>query len=780
MRRLKLRPLLLAFLVIVSQVAIALFGTQPALAQTVPTALAGAIPTITYTDGQLQVQAPDWSQISFSSLPPLEEPGWIEVPSQLAAKLGYDPSRIWQAGATIEQVLKLGDIAEAFRPEVFKLQDISGLTGLAIQNLNLNDFGLMNWQTAKSLVKAIPGLGELPISQVEPMGDLLSQVGAGGAWDEKIATIAADKVLGELPLGKYLDLSQYSLDSIPGLPKIPIYNFKAWQQSFIAQVPGLTQVPLAQMPLPIPIGVGKVALHDLTWSAAEHGNPQAPANLTLSGSVNRKGKVEVVPCSAGEPCAYLELSDPLGAKGSMYGKRWVSGKVQKVKGGFGPLRTLNGGWEPTGLLPYGSAFKVVLLNTNESKGSASYGLYFRACVHIPFYGKSCSPYFIGPAPWLPTQEKGLVIVASAARPQVDIPSKYQQQIDAIRQQYEPRVNPDGNSSYDNCIGGVSGEAVERAIAAASTQMRSYANQTVPLVLAAAKKYGVTDPAQVAYILSTVQTETTMGAKLVEGATRNKSAPGSIYYGRGLPQLTGIDNYRKASKIVGVDLVNHPEKAADPELSAKILVIGMRDGVFTGRKLNDFIGNGKADFVGARQIVNDSDKQVAMAQDAQRYLAAISGTSIAALKESGSTCATNVASGRTQQRIYQAAKDSYGMDSSRSGLPGGGNVACAWAVNRVLNQAGIPSIGSNPNLVFSVRDALEAGRGQEIKERSQAKAGDLALALGSGSKQHIGICMNDGCTQVISNSSSRESFTWKSNTDFGGYYGVPSKIYRVVK
>lgn len=102
------------------------------------------------------------------------------------------------------------------------------------------------------------------------------------------------------------------------------------------------------------------------------------------------------------------------------------------------------------------------------------------------------------------------------------------------------------------------------------------------------------------------------------------------------------------------------------------------------------------------------------------------------------------------------------------------------MNRVLNKAGIPTIGSNPNLVFSVRDALESGRGQRITNRSQAVAGDLVLALGAGSRQHIGICQNNGCTEVLSNSSSKASFSWRSDTDFGGYYGVPSKIYRVVK
>jgi len=59
-------------------------------------------------------------------------------------------------------------------------------------------------------------------------------------------------------------------------------------------------------------------------------------------------------------------------------------------------------------------------------------------------------------------------------------------------------------------------------------------------------------------------------------------------------------------------------------------------------------------------------------------------------------------------------ENYGM-SSESGL-GGGNVACAWAVKSVLNKAGIPSGGTNPNPVFSVQGDMISGKqviGQQI-------------------------------------------------------------------
>lgn len=85
-----------------------------------------------------------------------------------------------------------------------------------------------------------------------------------------------------------------------------------------------------------------------------------------------------------------------------------------------------------------------------------------------------------------------------------------------------------------------------------------------------------------------------------------SGDGWRYRGRALPQLTGEENYRKASKLVGVDLVSDPEAANDPDISAHILIEGMRSGMFTGKKLSDCI-TGPGDFAGyvaARAIIND--------------------------------------------------------------------------------------------------------------------------------------------------------------------------------
>jgi hypothetical protein len=124
---------------------------------------------------------------------------------------------------------------------------------------------------------------------------------------------------------------------------------------------------------------------------------------------------------------------------------------------------------------------------------------------------------------------------------------------------------------------------------------------------------------------------------------------------------------------------------------------------------------------------------------------------------------------TENAISVGAIAYYGTNTSSG--PGNGTVACAWAVNNVLTQAGIAPLDSNS--VQSMENALTSGRGTLVNS-SAAVAGDIVI---EGNDGHVGICMNDGCTQVLSNSSSNASFSWKSGTNFSGTGGT-SRIYQV--
>jgi hypothetical protein len=85
-------------------------------------------------------------------------------------------------------------------------------------------------------------------------------------------------------------------------------------------------------------------------------------------------------------------------------------------------------------------------------------------------------------------------------------------------------------------------------------------------------------------------------------------------------------------------------------------------------------------------------------------------------------------------------------------------------------------------VAGVEQALNGGRGVPVSA-TEAQPGDINI-VDMGNKRHIGICLNVGCTEVVSNSSSRArrgepSFTWVSDGYFTPSYGGGRRaIYRV--
>jgi putative chitinase len=100
-----------------------------------------------------------------------------------------------------------------------------------------------------------------------------------------------------------------------------------------------------------------------------------------------------------------------------------------------------------------------------------------------------------------------------------------------------------------------------------------------------------------------------------------------FFGRGVIQLTHEANYRKMGLRLGVDLVANPGLALDMRISAKIAIVGMVEGSFTGRKLADYFNATTDDPAGARRIVNGPDGTDAL-------IAAMHREFLAALKAAG--------------------------------------------------------------------------------------------------------------------------------------------------
>ncbi|NOT86083.1 MAG: hypothetical protein HOP02_15175 [Methylococcaceae bacterium] len=84
-----------------------------------------------------------------------------------------------------------------------------------------------------------------------------------------------------------------------------------------------------------------------------------------------------------------------------------------------------------------------------------------------------------------------------------------------------------------------------------------------------------------------------------------------YRGRGYVQITGRANYEKLSKAlhlpVGENLVDYPENALIPAVAYGIMSYGMRNGTFTGKKLQDYMGGDACDYKNARRIINGVDQ-----------------------------------------------------------------------------------------------------------------------------------------------------------------------------
>lgn len=97
-------------------------------------------------------------------------------------------------------------------------------------------------------------------------------------------------------------------------------------------------------------------------------------------------------------------------------------------------------------------------------------------------------------------------------------------------------------------------------------------------------------------------------------------------GRGQGHLTGRDMYAKLDAALGLNgaMIRDPDMALRPDISAQVLVVGMLNGLFTGKRLNDFIATKPTteQFSNARVIVNPDKNGPKVAAASQVFFAAL--------------------------------------------------------------------------------------------------------------------------------------------------------------
>lgn len=102
----------------------------------------------------------------------------------------------------------------------------------------------------------------------------------------------------------------------------------------------------------------------------------------------------------------------------------------------------------------------------------------------------------------------------------------------------------------------------------------------------------------------------------KGRGRKYGKPGKWYgqipYGRGLVQLTHDTNYAWADAALGLNgtLLRNFDRALEPDIAVRILVLGMETGAFTGKSLRHYLTGEVGTFEQfrqARRIINGTDR-----------------------------------------------------------------------------------------------------------------------------------------------------------------------------
>ncbi|WP_107645335.1 glycoside hydrolase family 19 protein [Methylobacterium sp. C1] len=138
-------------------------------------------------------------------------------------------------------------------------------------------------------------------------------------------------------------------------------------------------------------------------------------------------------------------------------------------------------------------------------------------------------------------------------------------------------------------GDIINSAMELTASIFSNKSIPNAEKYLPHITSGLKEFGLDDDKMTLVALGTIRTETASFRPIDEVAGESNSrffpydryefradlgniydGDGSKFHGRGFIQLTGRGNYKKYGDMIGIDLINHPELANEPETAGRLL------------------------------------------------------------------------------------------------------------------------------------------------------------------------------------------------------------------
>ena len=190
---------------------------------------------------------------------------------------------------------------------------------------------------------------------------------------------------------------------------------------------------------------------------------------------------------------------------------------------------------------------------------------------------------------------------------------------------------------------------------------------LPFVLSALQEEGVNDPALVLLALATIRAESAGFEPIDEFISAWNTAPnghayglydhrsdlgnqgegdGARFRGRGFIQLTGRDNYQRYGERLGVDLIQRPELANDPEVAAHLLALFLKD-----REPELLRAWQLGDLATARRLVNGGSHGLSAFETAvQNGVSLLSTAPQATVANSRSSCDTGQIAGLSRQLL----------------------------------------------------------------------------------------------------------------------------------